>query len=76
MTHQSSKIAGSSYNVVIRLMEMPKCFYKEHHLFTDNLFASYASAEYTPKRLLSNWYYARKPDSQPVKWNYDWKTQK
>ena len=54
MTHQSSKIAGSSYNVVIRLMEMPKCFYKEHHLFTDNLFATYASAEYTPKRLLSN----------------------
>ena len=39
----SSKVAASGY-VVIRLMEMAKCSNKGHHLFTDNLFMTYAAA--------------------------------
>ena len=56
--NSSSKIAGSGYNVVIRLMEIPKYFDKRHHVFTDNLFKTYASAAYLMKRLFSNWEYA------------------
>ena len=46
----SSKVAGSEYDVVICLMEMAKCFDKGHHLFTDNLFATYATAAYLLER--------------------------
>ena len=48
-------------------MEMPKYFDKGHHLFTDNLFMTYAAAAYLLKRLLSNWEYAPKPASPPAK---------
>ena len=43
MYDPSIKIAASGYDEVIRLMEMPKCFDKGHHLFTDNLFMTYAA---------------------------------
>ena len=46
----SSKVAGSGYDVVICLMEMAKCFNKGHHLFTDNLFTTYAAAAYLLER--------------------------
>ena len=46
----SSKVAGSGYDVVICLMEMSKCFHKGHHLFTDNLFTTYAVAAYLLER--------------------------
>ena len=45
----SSKVAVSGYDVVIHLMEMAKCFNKGHHLFTDNLFTTYAAAAYLLK---------------------------
>ena len=63
----SSKIPGSGYDVIFRLMEMRKCFDKGYHLFTDNLFSTYAAAAYFLKRLLSNWDYAMKPASPPAK---------
>ena len=46
----SSKVSGSGYDVVIRLMQMAKCFNKGHHLFTDNLFTTYAVAAYLLER--------------------------
>ena len=46
----SSKVARSGYDVVICLMEMAKCFDKGHHLFTDNLFTTYAAAAYLIER--------------------------
>lgn len=41
---QSSGIAGTGYDVVCRLMEMGSLYNKCHHLFTDNLFTTYAAA--------------------------------
>ena len=38
-------------------MEIPESFDKGHHLFTDNLFKTYATAAYLLKRLFSNWGY-------------------
>ena len=72
----SSKIAGSGYDVVIRIMKMSKCFDKRHHIFIDNLSTTYAAAANLLKRLLSNWGNAPKPASPPAKWNYHWKTHK
>ena len=42
---KSSGIAGAGY-VVYHLMEMRKLFDNCHHLFTDNLFTTYAAANY------------------------------
>ena len=46
----TSGIAGTGYDVGVRLMEMGKCFDKGHHLFTDNLFTTYAAASYLLER--------------------------
>ena len=43
---RSSGIAGAGYNVVYVLMEMGKSFDNCHYLFTDNLFATCAAANY------------------------------
>ena len=43
---KSSGIAGAGYNVVYGLMEMGKSFDNCHYLFTDNLFATCAAANY------------------------------
>ena len=50
----SRKIAGSGYDAVICLMEIPECFDKGHHLFTGNIFMTYAAAAYLLKRLIYN----------------------
>ena len=42
---KSSGIADAGY-VVYHLMEMGKLFANCHHLFTDNLFTTYAAANY------------------------------
>ena len=47
----SSKVAGSGYDVFICLMKMAKCFDKRHHLFTYNLFMTYAAAAYLLERV-------------------------
>ena len=46
----SSKIAGSEYDVFIRLMEMAECFDNENYLFTGNIFITYAAAAYLLER--------------------------
>ena len=46
----SSKIAGSEYDVFIRLMEMAECFDNENYLFTGNIFITYAAASYLLER--------------------------
>ena len=46
---KSSGIAGAGY-VVYYLMEMRKLFDNCHHLFTDNLFTTYAAAYYLLER--------------------------
>ena len=46
----TSGIAGTGYDVVVRLMEMGKCFDKGHHLFTDNLLTTFAAASYLLER--------------------------
>ena len=40
---KSNGIAGAGYDVVYRLMEMGKLIDNCHHLFTDNLFTTYAA---------------------------------
>ena len=64
----SSKVAGSGYDVVIRLMEIANCFDKGHQQFTDNLFTTYAAAAYLLERgSFFNWDYVLKPASPPAK---------
>ena len=64
----SSKVAGSGYDVVIRLMEIAKYFDKGHQLFKDNLFTTYAAAAYLLERgSFLNWDYVLKPASPPAK---------
>ena len=46
----SSKVVGSGFDVVVRPMEMAKCFNQGLHLFTYNLFTTYAAAVYCLKR--------------------------
>ena len=53
MTHQVNLLDQLGYDVAIRLMEMPQCFDKGHHLFTDNFFTTYGSAAYLLKRQVS-----------------------
>ena len=43
---KSSGITGAEYDVVSHLMEMGKLFDNCHHLFTDNLFTTYAAGNY------------------------------
>ena len=43
---KSSGIASKGYDVVYCLMEMGKLFENCHYLFTDNLFTTYAAANY------------------------------
>ena len=47
---KSSGIAGAGYDVVYCLMEMGKLFDNCHHLLPDNLFATYAAANYQLER--------------------------
>ena len=46
----TSGIAGTGYDVVVRLMEMADLCDRGHHLFTDNLFTTYAVATYLLER--------------------------
>ena len=48
MTHQVKLVR--TYDVVIHRIEMAKCFNKGHHLFTDNLLKSSATAAYLLER--------------------------
>ena len=43
---KSSDIAGAGYDAAYRLMEMGKLFDNCHHLVTENLFTTYAAANY------------------------------
>ena len=47
---KSSGIGGAGYDVVVCLLEMGKLCDKCHHLFTDNLFTTYAAAAYLLER--------------------------
>ena len=47
---KSSGIAGAEYDVVCPWMEMGKFFDNCHHLITDNLFTTYAAANYLSER--------------------------
>ena len=47
---KSNGIAGAGYDVVYCLMEMGELFDNCHHLFTDNLFTTYAVAKYLLER--------------------------
>ena len=66
----SSKFVGSGYDVVICLMKMAKCFNKGHHLFTDDLFTTYAAAAYRLERASFLTGTMQKSASPPTKWNY------
>ena len=43
---KSSGIAGAEYDVACPWMEMGKFFDNCHHLITDNIFTTYAAANY------------------------------